>query len=316
MRKFPRNACPPLAAVAAAVSCLSAPAQGDGHIDRSDAESFDRTSLRLNFRDSMYELAGGSDTSQDPTTTAPQFVQPPQSTGGWAIEGGLYLWLTGIEGEASIAGVVADVDLSFSDIWDAFDVFAVSGRVEAWKDNKWGIIFDGMYLDLDGDFSTAGPLSLPINVNITQAQIDLGMGYRLFDQSFGRDDKEWPRVGVDLLGGARYQYFKTELTIAASPTLGGSSDWMEPFFGGRVWLKLNDKFAVVIRGDAGGFGIGSASELTWNFVAGIQYQLKETMFLHAGYKAQGFEYSNGSGLSQFGADWTARGLVLAMTMTF
>ncbi len=317
MRKFRNNAGPPLAAVAAAVSCLSAPAQGDGLRDRSDEESFvDRTSLRLSFHDSMYEVASGSDTSQDQTTTVPQPDQPPQSTAGWTIQGGLYLWLTGIDGEASIAGTTANIDLSFSDIFDAFDVFAVSGRVEAWKDNKWGIIFDGMYLDLDGDFPTPGPLPAIINVDISQAQIDLGLGYRLFDQSFGRDDKEWPRVAVDLLSGARYQYFKSELTIGALPTLGGSSDWMEPFIGGRVWLRFNDKFAFVVRGDASGFGIGSASDLTWNLVAGINYRLKETMTLHAGFKAQGFDYSNGSGLSQFGSDWTARGLVLAMTMAF
>ena len=131
-----------------------------------------------------------------------------------------------------------------------------------------------------------------------------------------RDDTQWPRVVVDLLGGGRYQYFKSELTIAALPTLGASSDWMELFIGGRARLKFNDKFAFVVRGDASGFGIGSASDLTWNLLAGINYQLKETMTLHAGYKVQGFEYSRGSGLSQFGADWTTQGLALALTMTF
>ncbi len=316
MRRFPRNAGPPLAAVAVVVSCLSAPAQGDGHRDRSDEESFvDRTSLRLSLRDSMYGVASGSDTSQDQPTTVLHPDQPPQTPGGWTIDGGLYMLLTGIDGDASIAGTTANIDLSFSDILDTFDVFAVSGRVEAWKDNKWGIIFDGMYLNLEADFPIPGPLPGVINVDITQAQIDLGLGYRLFDKPLRRDDTEWPRLAVDLLGGTRYQYFKSKLTVGPLP-LGSSSDWMEPFIGGRAQLRFNDKFAFVVRGDASGFGIGSASDLTWNLTAGISYRLKETMTLRAGYKVQGFEYSRGSGLSQFGADWTTQGLILAMTWTF
>lgn len=315
MRRFPRNAGPLLAAIAAAVSCLSGPAQGDGHRDQSDEESFvDRTSLRLSFRDSMFDVASGSDPSQDQTTTVLQPDQPPQLPGSWTIQGGLYLSLTGMAGDASIAGTTANIDLSFSDIFDAFDIIAVSGRVEAWKDKKWGIVFDGMYLNLEADFPIPGPIP-DISVDLSQAQIDLGLGYRVLDQPLRRDDTQWPRVVVDLLGGGRYQYFKSKLTVGPLQ-LGASSDWMEPFIGGRVWLQLNDKFAFVVRGDASGFGIGSASDLTWNLVAGINYRLKETMTLHAGYKVQGFEYSRGSGLSQFGADWTTQGLVLAMTWTF
>ena len=59
--------------------------------------------------------AGGSDTSQDPTTTVPQPDQPPQSPGGWRIEGGFYLWLPWIDGEVSVAGITANIDLSFSE---------------------------------------------------------------------------------------------------------------------------------------------------------------------------------------------------------
>ena len=72
----------------------------------------------------------------------------------------------------------------------------------------------------------------------------------------------------------------------------------------------------MFRGDVGGFGIGSASELTWNAMTGFRYQLNENAFLRLGYKVQGFDYSSGSGLSQFGADWTAHGVALAVTFTF
>ncbi len=241
-------------------------------------------------------------------------LQEPDAD-GWVISGGPYLFLPAIKGDASIAGTTAEIDLSFRDIWDDFDVFALSARVEAWKDERWGIIFDGMYMNLDGNFTTPGPLPLSIDVELTQAQVDLGLGYRLFAQPL-TDDAQGPRVLFDALGGARYQYFKQELTISPLPTLGASADWLEPFIGGRVTLEINDKLSVIVRGDAGGFGIGSASDLTWNLFAGIGYSFNERYALRAGYKVQGFEYDRGSGLSQFGADWTTQGLLLGMVITF
>ncbi len=38
--------------------------------------------------------------------------------------------------------------------------------------------------------------------------------------------------------------------------------------------------------------------------------------LLAGYRAQGFEFDRGSGLSQFGADWTQQGLILGGIFRF
>ena len=243
------------------------------------------------------------------------FSLQTESTEGWVVTGAPYLFLPGMKGTVSVAGTAVDMDLSFSDIFDNFDVFAVSGRVEAWKDDQWGIIFDGMYLDLDGDFPAPGP-PLNANVKLTQVQIDLGLGYRVFDQDMGDDDTKKSRVVIDVIGGMRYQYFKEEITIDAFPTLGGSADWMEIFIGGRGALQFDEKWRFVVRGDASGFGIGSASDLTWNLFAGFGYQLKPTQELRMGYHIQGFDYSNGSGISEFSGDYDTQGLYLSMAFTF
>ena len=235
---------------------------------------------------------------------------------GWVITVGPYLHLPAVDGEATVAGTTAKLDLSFGDIFDNFDVFGLSGRVEAWKDGQWGIIFDAMYFDLQGDFKTPGPLALDISVDLTQVQIDLGAGLRILDQQLGDEGAGWPQLRVDLLGGGRFQYLDEELTLGMALTLGGSEGWVEPFVGGRAALQINDEFSIIVRGDAGGFGLGDASDLTWNFMAGVGYQLNDRMKLIAGYKVQGFDYSTGSGASQFGGDWTTQGLALAMRFTF
>ncbi len=137
---------------------------------------------------------------------------------------------------------------------------------------------------------------------------------RLYDKPI---DQAWAAgVRVDLLGGLRYQYFRQKLTIGPLPELGGSSDWVEPFFGGRVSLHVNDQLSVFIRGDVSGFGIGSASDLTWNIFSGIGYSFNERFSARLGYRAQGLDYERGSGLSNFGADWTLDGFIAGLVITF
>ncbi len=242
-------------------------------------------------------------------------VDEPESASGWVIEGGPYLNLVGIEGDALVAGVTAELDLSFGDIFDNFDLIAMSGRVEAWKDERWGIIFDGFFLQVEGDFNTPGPLPTKLSVDITQVQIDLGLGMRLLDEPLS-NDATGARVRIDMLGGGRYQYLKEKITLPPLPTVGGSADWLEPFIGGRAVLQLNDTWSVFVRGDAGGFGIGSASDLTWNLLTGVEYQLNQKFSLQVGYKVQGFDYSNGSGPSEFGGDWETQGLLLSLGIRF
>jgi hypothetical protein len=60
------------------------------------------------------------------------------------------------------------------------------------------------------------------------------------------------------------KYFCTAVDIKPGVTLRESNDWVEPFEGGWIMLRASDKWAFVVRGDAGGLGIGSASELNWN----------------------------------------------------
>ncbi len=289
-----------LAVAAATTLGIGGPACADPPArDVEDGSVLGDAELRLTFEPS---LALGA-------------VDEPDSASGWVIEGGPYLHLAGIDGEALVAGVTADLDLSFGDILDNFDIIALSGRVEAWKDGKWGIFFDGFFLQLDGDFNTPGPLPTSLHVDITQVQIDLGLGMRLLDEPLS-DDAIGPRLRIDLLGGVRYQHLKEEITPSPLPTLGASADWMEPFIGGRATVRFDDRWSVFVRGDAGGFGIGSASDLTWNLLGGVGYQLNDKVSLQAGYKVQGFEYSNGSGLSEFGGDWTTQGLFLSLTIRF
>lgn len=91
---------------------------------------------------------------------------------------------------------------------------------------------------------------------------------------------------------------------------------MEPFFGGRIIWDITDKFAVVVRRDIGGFEIGSGSDLTWNLILGIDYQLTEKLNFKFGYRLLDIDYSRGSGNEELGVDAQMRGPIFGLTINF
>ncbi len=126
------------------------------------------------------------------------------------------------------------------------------------------------------------------------------------------------------LGGVRYGYIKQELRLDVAVAgiggigtrLGGSEEWVEPFVGFRLWWHLNDKLSTGVRTDFGGFGIGSASDLTWNFLAGVDYKLSDKMSVKAGYKILDIDYEGGSGRNRIGLDGQMRGPIVGLTFHF
>ena len=251
----------------------------------------------------------------------------PQSSDNWEIRLRPYLWMLSIDAEGTVGGnlssLSADVDLSFGDVMDHLD-FGGMGRVEAWK-GKWGLTFDGLFLNLSADKSfkgRSGITNFNLDVDARIGSADFALAYRLYEQRFGNENKQ--SLAFEPYGGLRYTYLreKVDLTVdipgvgSAGRTLGTSEDWVEPFVGGRVIWGLNDKLAINIRGDAGGFGIGSASNLQWQILGGLDYKLSENITLNAGYRYVELDYSRGSGANEFGVDLRAKGPFVGLTILF
>jgi outer membrane protein W len=196
--------------------------------------------------------------------------------------------------------------------------------LEVWK-GKWGFTFDVVYLDLDedGEFEvTRGKRSYDLDIDPRLGMADFGLTYRLFEQRFGEKCKQ--KLTFEPYGGLRYVYLKQKIDLDVSiigiglegQTLGKSEDWVEPFIGGRIIWGLNDKIAINLRFDAGGFGIGSASRLIWNFAAGIDYKLSKKVSLDAGYRILDIDYSRGSGSDKFALDTKIEGPIIGVTILF
>jgi len=96
---------------------------------------------------------------------------------GWEFGVAPYLWALSMNGNVTVKGLEADVDLSFSDIWDELN-FAVMLAYEARK-GHWGLWGDTIYANL-GDSNVDGPRGfIKIDPTIKALWQGLGGYYRL-----------------------------------------------------------------------------------------------------------------------------------------
>ena len=207
-----------------------------------------------------------------------------------------YFWLPSMDITSKVPGLPpTDLDLTFGDIWDNFDVFALSARGEYWW-GQYGVVADGLWMKLETD-SVGGS---PIGLEIADGIVDILAGYR-FNLKEGGSDVPSMR----LLAGGRYHYLKQE--VSGPSTLGGSEDWFEPVIGAQLLAPMGEKWLATARGDAGGFGIADASDITWSAMAGVGWEFAQEWLLKLGYRYYYIDYSTGSGLQAFGLEGNMHG---------
>ncbi len=101
---------------------------------------------------------------------------------------------------------------------------------------------------------------------LNQTLVELAVPYRLI----------WKPVVADVFVGGRYNNMCSEIGIPSRPlTVSDTTAWVDPFVGGRIFIPLDKKWYIGLRGDVGGFGIGNASDLALNGNASINWQLNE-----------------------------------------
>jgi hypothetical protein len=93
-----------------------------------------------------------------------------------------------------------------------------------------------------------------------------------------------------------------------------TKDWVDPFIGLRLGADLTKKLSLVLRGDIGGFGVGS--EFTWNASAIFGYHFTPMISAWLGYKALGVDYETGSLHRKFEFDVTMFGPIMGLSIQF
>lgn len=203
----------------------------------------------------------------------------------------LYLWGVNISGDQTIGRATVPLELDFSDIFSNLEA-VFTANIEGMYDKRWGFLVDISYIDIKGD---QGPLS--IKFQNTLVGVD-GL-YRFMSGEHN----------LDLLFGLRY----TDQETSIEPTsLNISQDWIDPVIGGRWLWDFADDWALVVRGDVGGFGVGS--DFTWHALGLVEWQPFMYVSFVGGYRALYQDYEDGSGSTLFKYKATLHGPLLGVNI--
>ncbi len=213
----------------------------------------------------------------------------------------MYLWAVSIDGDQTVKGRDVDLDIPFSEIFDNLKG-ALTFHFEGVHKQRWGFFTDLNYIVLNPEEST--PIG-DIDIEFTEILFELAGFYRF---------TEGAHI-IDGLGGLRYSSMDVDLDFPGSLLdVDERKDWVDPYFGLRWQWKFAEKWGTRLRGDIGGFGIGS--DLTWNLVGMVDFKPWKHVGLFGGYRALYQDYSTGSGSNKFAFDATMQGPVLGFNITW
>ena len=131
-----------------------------------------------------------------------------------------------------------------------------------------------------------------IDIDYTQILAELGGFHRYTAEAHTFDG----------LAGLRYSTVKGDLSLGPLPNIDESVDWTDPFLGARWNWRMTEKWGLRLRGDVGGFGVGS--DTTWNVNGMIAFKPWKNVAIAGGYRVLYQDYSKGSGRNIFSYDAT------------
>jgi hypothetical protein len=218
---------------------------------------------------------GNDDEEREPKPRSDPAAAQLAQVAGWTVEWSPYLWATGLDGDVGIHGRVTTVSLSFADLIENKDG-ALFLPVEMRK-GRWSVLMELMLLQVSGQAAAPVPLVEQVKVSAEQTLIELSLRYRMVEQE---------RVSADVIAGARTWHLSDQLDLATAGQLNVSIQagelWLDPIVGGRGVFEPADRWSVILRGDIGGFGVGS--DLTWQALGNVGYALGDKVTLRAGYR--------------------------------
>ena len=221
----------------------------------------------------------------------------------WQFQFSPYFWLAGLHGTGGLGNRTAQVDESFSDVFDALN-FAFMGTFEARK-GKFISLTDLEYVSVSDEKATPGPLF---------STVDAGFKTFIFDQEVGYRLLENPEKGasLDVLGGARVWHVSTDFEFGAgilpATRIQASKNWVDAVGGLRGKMALSQKMFLTGKFDLGGGG----SQFTWQVFAGGGYNINPKIALIFGYRVLDVDYDK----NNFIYDMNQRGPILGVGFKF
>jgi hypothetical protein len=228
--------------------------------------------------------ATGDTDSQSTKKTTPQNASPAVES-DWHLDIAPYLWFPGVHGTVGGPRGEASVHASAADLLSHLR-FGLMGLADL-RYKRVLMPVDVMWVRLGDDAALPGPGLLAISANVEASEFLLTpkIGYRVIDRE---------KIKIDALTGFRFWHVGQNLQFNPSLlglTFSGSQNWVDPLVGGRILAALSPKARLTIAGDVGGWGAGS--QLDYQIVGLLGYQIKPKWTLVAGYRYLDVNYRSG-----------------------
>lgn len=280
-------------------------------------------------------VSGGGALAADLAPPAPPPSEEPTAAAtGWTYRITPYGWLTSLKGIQTVRGRSVKVDASFIDIVEKSDsLVALMGAFEA-RNGPLALYGDLVWtkIGLDGSnirsralaAGVTGTLGITSGLDFQMAIVEVGAAYEVL--------RSGP-LAFDLLAGARYWYQEADLSleIARAVEIGdleivsgrafarsGSVDWLDPVVGARLRYAVAPGHELFLRGDIGGFGVGS--DFSWQAIGGYGFQFATYHGIAfsgvIGYRALSVDYNQGEGRTRYEFDAVQHGPILGISARF
>lgn len=223
-------------------------------------------------------------------------------TSDWEFYIAPYAWGLGLDGDISHGPYHFNADASFSDLWSDLN-WGGMGAFQAQK-GKFGILVDGLYVDLSDDVSLTNlPLPFPVNVDIDNKTSTglLAATFRVLDR---------PGGFVDLMAGYRYWSIETDVDISvpiADLDVSEGADWHDGQLGIRGHANLSSRFYI-----EGMALTGTRSDRTTDLTAFAGFRINDCTAIMAGYRRISIDYRN----SLYRFDATLHGPAIGFSYKF
>lgn len=218
---------------------------------------------------------------------------------GWQFDVTPYVWLVGTKADIRFRSAdIGQIKADFSDILQNLKL-ATFLHAEA-KNGKWIVMGDLAYIDTKKEGSL-GLLDLPTELENKQTITELGIGYNFHNNE--------DAFLIDGFAGWRYIGIDNYMTVNSQEVLDRTISTNDPFIGAR--FKINyEAWMFSMRGDLGGFGIGSESSWKVNLLGA--YQFSELFSLYFGIQSFGVDFDE----NDFNLDIMTTGLAFGGNFHF
>jgi hypothetical protein len=230
-----------------------------------------------------------------------QTTPSPSSSDDWRQTIFLYGMGVSIDGDATVGNLTVPVDMSISDVFDNLKVgFMGAYRIE---NEQWSINVDTTFMNL-GNTERAPRNNVRAYLDVEQWTLMGTVGRRFTDHLEGLFSLAYFDVAADL-----------ELRVLQQRARASrSASWVDPLVGLNYKVPLGEKWSYGLRGDVGGFGVGS--DLTWHLLTGFQHRNTDSFSWYVGYRVIAYDYENGSGVNYQRYDMTQQGPLAGVAFHF